>query len=474
MQQLEADVAIVGAGLAGLSAARAVRAAGLEPVVVEARGRVGGRTVNEPIGDGKVVELGGQWIGPTHRRISSLAAELGIGSFPTYDRGARVLELGHRIRRYGGQIPPVSPRALLDLGWARARLDRLARTVPAHAPWGAPRARELDGQTLGTWLAGNVRTSEARALLGVAIASIWSAEPHEVNLLQALAYISAVGSFEALAGVRGGLQQDRVVGGSARIAQQLALELDGRVLLDRPIETVADTGAAVELRGPGACVRARRVIVAIAPASATRLRFEPALPPARDQALQRLPMAAVVKVAAVYERPFWRRHGLSGQAITERGPVASTFDNSPPDASPGVLIGFVPGARARAFARMPSGERRNAVLDTFGRLFGPDARRPERYIEKDWAADPWTRGCYFGLAAPGALTGVLRELADPIGRVHWAGAETARESYGGMDGAVISGERAAAEVIAALTAPRRAGPLGGAGHSSRPTTKGVA
>src|SRR5487761_1220878 len=107
----EADVVVVGAGLAGLTAARALQRAGLEPALLEARDRVGGRVVNEPLGDGKVVEMGGQWFGPTHARLAALAAELNVGSFPTYDRGARLLDLDGRVRRHRGSIPPLSPHA---------------------------------------------------------------------------------------------------------------------------------------------------------------------------------------------------------------------------------------------------------------------------------------------------------------------------------------------------------------------------
>ena len=452
----EADVVVVGAGLAGLTAARALQRAGLEPALLEARDRVGGRVVNEPLGDGKVVEMGGQWFGPTHARLAALAAELNVGSFPTYDRGARLLDLDGRVRRHRGSIPPLSPHALIEAGFARWLLDRHARSVPASSPWDAPRAGEWDGQTLGSLLGRTTHAHQARAVLDIAVESLWGADPREVNLLQALAYVSTGGSFEALGATRGGFQQDRIVGGSARLAYRLAAELGDRVVPHAAVEAIVASGGGVEARAGGARVRARRAIVAVPPALAARIRFEPSLPPLRDQALQRLPMASVTKVAAIYDRPFWRERGLSGRALSDRGPIASTFDNSPPDGQPGVLIGFVPGRRSRDLSRQPSDERRRIVLEELTRLFGQDAATPVAYLEKDWSADPWTRGCYFGLAAPGSITGPLRELRDPVGLIHWAGAETTFESYGGMDGAVISGERAAAEAVSAI-APADAG-----------------
>jgi monoamine oxidase len=430
-------------------AARSVLHAGLEPIVLEARGRVGGRVVNEPIGDGKIVEMGGQWAAPRNHLLRSVAADFGATFFPTYDRGANLLEISGEIRRQRGKLPPLRAVALLDVAVARLRLDRQAREVAAIAPWAAPRARELDNQTLGTWLGRAVRSREGRALLDIAMTTIWAAAPHQVNLLQALAYIRGAGNFAALATSEVAL---RVVGGSARLAYGLAAELGERVVCASPVTTVVDRGAAVEVEveGGGTRVRARRAIIAVPPALAAGIRFDPELPPVREQALRSLPMGAVTKVAAVYDRPFWRDRGLSGQAFTAQGPVTATFDNSPPDGSPGVLLGFVPGDRARTLAKRGEAERRDAVLATFTRLFGPQASRPRAYLEKDWLADPWTLGCYFGLATPGAMTGVLRTLREPIGRIHWAGAETALENYGGMDGALSSGERAAAEVLAAL------------------------
>jgi len=443
----EADVIVVGAGLAGLAAARAVLRAGLEPIVVEARGRIGGRVVNEPIADGKIVEMGGQWVAPRSSGLRRFAAEVGIEFFPTYETGSKLMESSGKVRQWKGKLPPLRIPALLDVGLARLRLDRLAHSVPAHAPWTAPRAQELDAQTLGSWFDQTVRSREGRALLDAAATTIWGAAPDRINLLQALAYTSGAGNFEALTTRE---LQDRIVGGSARLADVLAAELGHRIVLRHPVERIENRSGRVEVIASGVAFTAQRAIVAVPPQLAARIEFDPWLPERRALALRCLPMARVTKVAAVYDRPFWRERGLCGQAITLSGPVTAVFDNSPPDGDPGVLIGFVPGERAKTLAARPEAERRLAVLETFSRLFGTEAAEPRAFFEKDWAADPWTRGCYFGLATASSLTGVLRTLAEPVGGVHWAGAETATENYGGMDGALASGERAAAEVLAEL------------------------
>jgi monoamine oxidase len=449
VERLEADVVVVGAGLAGLMAARSVLQAGLEPVVLEARSRIGGRVVDEPVGDGSVAEMGGQWIAPRDQRLRALLEELELELFATYDRGWHLIDLGSGVRHYQGTVPRMRPRALLDLARARLRLDRHAKSIAHEIPWEAANASVWDEQTLGSWMEKNVRTRDGRSLLDVAIATVWGEDPHGINLLSALSFIHQAGNFNALASTRGGLLQDRVHGGAARIASLLAAALGDRIICNQPVEAIADRGHHVEVETARLSVTARRAIVAAPPSLAARIRFEPGLPATRRQALSSLPLGAVVKIAAVYERPFWREQGLSGRAITVDQTLTSTLDASPPE-GPGVLMGYAPGRRARALAGHPEGERRTAVLTSFERLYGPSVQHPDVYIEKDWTTDPWSRGCYFGLPAPGSMTTVLRTIAKPVGSIHWAGAETAFESYGSMDGALLSGERAAAEVLRAL------------------------
>jgi len=199
----------------------------------------------------------------------------------------------------------------------------------------------------------------------------------------------------------------------------------------------------------GTTVSARRAIAAISPTLCGRIAYDPPLPGQRDQLTQRMPQGAVVKCMAVYDEPFWRAAGLSGQATSERGPVKLTFDNSPPDGRPGVLLGFLEGRQARRLGAVGADERRRAVVECFARYFGPRAAEPERYIERSWAEEEWSRGCYGGYFGPGGWTEYGSALREPVGRVHWAGTETAIEWMGYMDGAVRSGERAARDVLAA-------------------------
>jgi monoamine oxidase len=419
--------------------------------VLEARDRVGGRVLNEDIGDGQVVEVGGQWIGPTQDRLAAVAREVEVDTFPTWSEGENVIEYAGRLRRYTGTIPSINPLVLLEFGRARHRLNRLARRVPLEAPWAALGAARLDGQTVATWMRRNLPSKPARKLFELGIEAIWAAQPEDISLLHVLFYIHSAGSLELLSDTEGGAQQDRFVGGSQLVPIRMAEKLGGeRLSLAMPVRAIRQDGDGVTAEADGVTVRARQAIVAIAPTLAGRLAYDPPLPGLRDQLTQRMPLGTVAKCMAVYDVPFWRHEGLTGQGMSDAGPVRLTFDNSPPGGSPGVLLGFLEGRRARELGRLPAGERRNAVVDCFARLYGPRAAKPDAYVERLWAEEEWTRGCYGCHMPTGAWTGYGPALREPIGRVHWAGAEYATVWSGYMDGAVRSGERAAREALARL------------------------
>jgi monoamine oxidase len=444
----EADVVVVGAGLSGLSAARALTARGASVAVVEARDRVGGRVHNHDIGGGNVVEVGAQWIGPTQDRIASLAAQLGVESFPTHSEGHNVIEYGGALRRYRGTIPRINPVVLVDVERAQRRLNRLSRSVPLQAPWDAPNATKLDGQTMATWMRRNLATKGGRTLLELGIEAVWAAQPEDMSLLHVLFYIHSAGSLERLFDTEGGAQQDRFVGGSQLIPIRMADELgEERLVLGAPVRRIEHSPGGVTVHADGHVLRGRRSIVAIAPTLAARIAYDPPLPGYRDQLTQRMPLGTVAKCMAIYDEPFWRADGLSGQGASDRGPVRLTFDNSPPNGSPGVLLGFLEGRRARELGRLPEPERRTAVIDCFTRLFGSRAAKPDAYVERLWAEEEWTRGCYGGHMPTGAWTNYGPALHPPLGPLHWAGAEYARVWNGYMDGAVRSGEATAAEVL---------------------------
>jgi len=446
----EADVAVVGAGLAGLVAARDLRRAGASVAVLEARDRVGGRTLNHDLGDGKVVEVGGQWVGPTQRRLLALARELDVATFPTHNAGENLVEWEGDLRRYTGAIPRINAAVLADVAQAQFRLDRMAREVPLEAPWTAPKAARWDAQTFETWLRGNLVSKAARTAFEIGTEAVWAQEPGDLSLLHVLFYAHSAGGFDALFDTEGGAQQDRFVGGSQLLSLRLAQELGDAIALEAPVRSIEHGDGGITAHADGTAVRARRAILAIPPTLCARIAYDPPLPGHRDQLTQRVAQGTVAKCMAIYDEPFWRAQGLTGQATSTDGPVRVTFDNSPPDGSPGVLLGFLEGRFARRAGLMSPGERREQVVGSFARLFGPRAARPDGYVERLWAEEEWTRGCY-GCAMPtGAWTEYGTALRAPIGPLHWAGAETATVWSGYMDGAVQSGERAAAEALSGL------------------------
>ena len=446
-EQRDADVVVVGAGLAGLSAARALAGGGRSVVVLEARDRVGGRTLNMPIGGGQISEVGGQWVGPGQDRVLELVDELGLETFPTYHDGRNLLELAGKRKRYRGTIPRLSPLVLLDVDRARRRLGRLAATVPPEAPWSAPDAAALDATTVAAWLRRSLSTRRARGLFEIAVGTAFGVGAGQMSLLWMLHLVNSCGGFDAMIDVEGGAQQDRIVGGSQELSLRMAAELGDSVVLAAPVQELEQGPDGVRARADGVSVSARRAVVAMPPALTTRIRFSPGLSARRDQLAQWMSSGALTKCTAVYEEPFWREDGWSGAAVSDAGPVETTFDNSPPDGSPGVMLGFIAGPKAAEHARRPESERRRIVLDCFARMWGERARGPTAYFEQAWADEEWSGGGPVCHAPPGVISAYGEELRRPSGRVHWAGSETATTWCGYMDGAVRSGDRAAGEVL---------------------------
>jgi len=442
------DVVIVGAGLAGLTAARELERSGAAVLVIEAQDRVGGRTMAGRVA-GTTVEMGGQWIGPGQRRISALARDLGVETFPTHLPGRTVFFEGGRRSEYeeDGEIPFADPAALREVEEAFGALGELARGVPADAPWRAKNAAELDGQTLETWKLGHAQSSGASFYFDLAVESLYACEPRDVSLLGVLADIASSGSFEGLFEIEASAEEYRFVGGAQEISVRLAEGLEGRVILGSPVQRIVQGEGAVLVESDRVSVRAEAVIITVPPALRGRIDYVPALGPMHDGLSQRMPMGAVIKCHAIYETPFWHEAGLNGRTESDEGPCRITCDNSFPAEDAGVLTGFILGSDAREWGRREKGDRESAVLECFARYFGEEALDPLGYAETDWGAELYSRGGYAGVPTPGMLLDHGPALQESVGRIYWAGAETSPEWSGYMEGAVESGERAAREVL---------------------------
>jgi len=456
-----ADVIVVGAGLAGLTAARQVLKGGRSVLVVEARDRVGGRVLTHSLGNGDYSELGGMFCGPTQDRIQALAGDVGVGTFPTYNTGKNVFWANGRRLEYPNDTPlgtaPPDPVVAGDIALAVAQLDQMAESVPVDSPWSAAKAEEWDRQTLDTWLRSNTSGSaEFMAVVSAATEAIFGCEPRELSLLYTLFYIAAsgneqnTGTFERNFNTTGGAQETRFTGGAQTIPLRVAAQLGSRVLLNAPVRRIDNSSSGVSVFCDPFTVTGQRVIVAVPPTLAGRIDYRPGLPPLRDQLTQHMPQGTLMKFEAIYDRPFWRDKGLNGQAVSENGPIKATFDTSPPDGSPGIMMGFIGGHEARVWEERSADDRRTAALQNLANYFGNEALSPRSIVEFNWSTEVWNRGCPVAVLGPGTLIDFGAALRAPVGRIHWAGTETSTYWNGYMDGAVRSGERAAAEALAAL------------------------
>jgi monoamine oxidase len=441
------DVAVVGAGLAGLSAATAIRAGGRSVIVLEARDRVGGRNFDHVLAPGKVVELGGQWAGPGQDRVLALARRLGVATFDTYSKGNSVYYANGELQTYSGDVPPAKPASLEELEALIVELNSMARSVPAGTPWEAPNAAVWDQQTIETFFRSSLSTAEARNLAELSVRGVYGEEAEAISLLDLLQAITGVGGdFNTLIG---SAQSIRFVGGPQQLSRKLAAALGGRVRLGVPVSAVRQ-GSHVTLVAGSESFHARRAILTLPKTLSGRLLYEPALPPGRDQLLQREPNGSVVKCNAIYATPFWREHGTNGQATSDTGPIRITYDNSPPDGRPGVLVGFMEGNDSRLFYNRSAAARRQAALECFARYFGKQALSPIAYYDLAWASEPYTRGAYGSFNPPGVLTSLHDPLSEPVGSLYYASADASPTWPGYMDGAIGSGEAAAKAVLASL------------------------
>lgn len=440
------DVLVIGAGLAGLAAARRLVEAGVDVAVVEARDRVGGRLETRAL-HGDVVDVGGQWIGPGQPRMAALVEELGVATFPTPVGGRQVLDRAGRITTYPGTIPRVPLHHLVVLQATLTMLERLRSRVPTDAPWDAPDAERLDSITLEAWTRRWVPSPLVRDLLRPTIRTVFGADPGELSLLHVLWYANSAGGFHPLIEVEGGFQQDRFLDGAQSVATALLQRVGPeRLHLEAPVRAVIQDDDGVTVHTDGGTFRAGHVVCAAPLALLDRIHWSPAMPPLRDQLHQRTPMGATVKVFCRYETAFWKDAGLSGEAVCTEGPISVVFDNSGPKTGP-MLLAFVTGTPARAWASRPEDDRRGEILDLLAAYFGDAARTPLWMHEQDWVVDAWAGGCPITEFPPGTLTVFGPALRTPVGRVHWAGTETATRCTGFMEGAVTSGERAAAEIL---------------------------
>jgi len=449
----EVDYCVVGAGFAGLTAALRLKQAGRSVALLEARDRVGGRTFTETRPDGTWVDRGGAWIGPGQDRICALMNEFGVPEYKQYCDGESMMIVGGKQHRYGGTIPwTMSPWAVANLGAGLLEVDQMCKSIRHEAPWEAKKAAEWDRTTVTEWLEKYVLSKPAREMLEMVLAGTYTSAGSEVSVLWMLHQMGSGGGPNFVISSKGGAQDARPVGGMGAIYGPMAAELGDALHLSQPVRHITQDADGVTVRADGLTVRARRVIVAIPLAIASSIVYEPMLPVDRAFLHQRMPSGAVVKTSVIYDEPFWRADGLSGQSASPGSLATLTIDACTDTGNPGIMCAITEGPAARRLTKVNEAERKAAIIGELVDRFGDKARTPLEYHEQNWTIERYSGGGMISHAPTGVLTEFGYTLREPCGRIHWAGTESSAIMCGWIDGAIRSGERAADEVREAETA----------------------
>jgi monoamine oxidase len=451
----KADVLIIGAGFAGLTAARDLEALGYSVVMLEARDRVGGRIEATQIA-GLTVDAGGMWVGPTQTSLLALAKEFNVETYPTYLEGKGITRLGANRYAPDGEAfeNEIGLPRKIKLGLLLSKLEKAQKSIDVEAPWYGAKAAEFDQMTVAVWANKAVSDRTVRRILDFIVRSVFCCEPDELSFLYFLFYLKAAGGLEVLiqAGP-GGAQNLLFHGGLHQIADRLLESLNAKVFLSTPIERVSQTLTGVTaVDQNGSKYVADRAIIATPPQNTLSMVFDPALPQARTELLKRQTMGACIKVWIAYDRPFWRETGLNGSLSDDNCAFAPVFDVTPSGSNIGLLAGFFDAHAATMWSDRTSDERRTKVLETLSEAFGPQALKPIDYFERDWTKERYSHGCYGAYMPPGALTRYGIELRRTAGLIDWAGTETATVWSGYVEGAIHSGKAAARRAVEQLRA----------------------
>ncbi len=443
------DVVIIGGGLAGLVAADQLKRNGYDVIVMEGRERLGGRIHTATIA-GVPVDCGATWVGPNHEAVRELAVRLKCELVPQYDTGEGVLSLNGE-RKVGG-LSAVPSDVGQDLESIISAISTLVEELPAESAWSHAKAAQFDSITFGGWLTSKRTLPATRKIVNVFCLVHWGAPLDEVSFFNALRYIKTLGGMKAMMSVDGGNEQDRILGSAHSLVTNLAKTLGSQVLVGSPVQKIDYENEGVTVTTEEHTVAARYAIVTASPVHRSYIKYHPALPEAHYGLARTWQLGALSKAFAAYERPFWRDSGLSGQGITDGEPAFLTFDVSPSAEGPGILMVF---CNWRGFDNCNMEHRRQRVLDQLEQLFGKEARNLIDYADFSWGNDSFAPGGPNPALLPKTWTAFGQYLREPVGPIHWAGTETAEDTSGSMNGAILSGQRVAAEVHSRLTSAIR-------------------
>ncbi|KAA1249238.1 FAD-dependent oxidoreductase [Mycobacterium simiae] len=444
------DYCVVGAGFAGLTAALRLRQAGHSVAVLEARDRVGGRTFTVTRDDGVWIDRGGAWIGPGQDRLYAMMEEFGVAEYKQHNDGDAMMIVEGKQHRYGGRLPwTMSPWAVTNLGIGLMTVEKMCKTIPLEAPWEAEHAAEWDRTSIAEWLETNVMSKPAREMLDMALAGPYTSAPSEVSTLWMLLQMASGGGPTFVISGKGGAQDARPVGGMGAIYRPIAAELRDTLHLNQPVRRITQDADGVTIDSHNLAIRADRVVVSIPMAIASSISYEPMLPVDRSFLHQRMPGGAVIKTSVVYDEPFWRADGLSGQSAAPGTAATLTIDACTDTGNPGIMCAITEGPAARRLTRLDPAERKAAIIGELVERFGDKAKSVVEYHEQNWTTDRYSGGGMISHTPTGVLTEYGPALRPACGRIHWAGTESSAIMCGWVDGAIRSGERAAAEAMAA-------------------------
>ena len=442
------EVIIIGGGFSGIAAGKLLHEKQISFKILEARDRVGGRVYTKRFENDFYLDFGGQWIGPSQTRMYELVQEFGLEPFTTYNQGKNILDINQKVKTYKGLIPNTDIFSLLNMEFVMRKLQGLANKIDVEKPHLHPKAKELDELTLEDFLVKNCFTKNARKILSAGLETVFACELSEISLLHAIFYIKSGNGLESLLSIDNGAQQDRIVGGMQLLAEKMLEAFKAQLLLNQPVKKIEKVEEGYVVSTPDKQYKAKYIISAIPPHLLSEIDLPSNFSETKQELIKSLPMGLVAKCFAVYNKPFWRENGYSGQSVSDKNtPFQTVFDASPKDGSKGVLLAFCIANRHKEFFALSENERKRKCLEVFSTYFGETALKPEFYIDYSMKDDVWSGGCYAAFHPPKILTTYQGSLSKPEGDFHFAGTETSTIWCGYIEGAVRAGERAAKEIF---------------------------
>ena len=440
------DVVIIGAGLSGLTAARRLLEGGKKVLVLEAQERVGGRTWSKPISNGSFIDFGAQYIGKGHDSMYKLVRESGLKTFSTFTDGKEMMRINGENSLFTEDMPSLEEHSLLEIEKAFNEIDKKSSSISDY-PWLSKDAYEMDQISIGSWINQHISDKKVKMFINLLVEGEICQNVENVSLFQVLSGIKASGSFVKGFTAKDGALQSRIFGGAQGVSNFLYQQIRQFVKLNCPVTFVTVKKQHLVIGNDKFHVKTKKVIVTVPLPVVKNIKFTPELPLEKQILIHSMEMGTVIKCHAVYDKPFWRDSGLNGASVCLDEVVEQSVDNSVQGSTNGILTSFITADRAKYLLKLSDQERKEIILKSYANLFGEKALTPIMYQDYSFTNNPWIGGCYSGFFKNGIYSRYGKYLSIPSGHIHWAGTETSNLFKGYMEGAVLSGERVAKEIL---------------------------